>query len=324
MVNLVSVPLRQSDPMLRDIALPHRATFYPAGFPLDLATNSPDVIAAADESWRYWQREYDVAPLRFRVVVEEDGNLAAPPAVRMDEHLVHYVSDTRNFAAADVRALFAGIHVSPKTAADHPWLRWFFVEAMAYVLLSQRYVAAVHAGCVARHGDGLLLCGPSGAGKSTLAFACARAGWTYVSDDCTWLLARSKNRVAIGRPHQLRFRDDVAQHFPELAGYVARTRPNGKLSIEVLTAEFPDVAGAQRCRIAGLIFLDRQSGGAPRVEVIDSKAAVQELIADVPSYGPEVNTMHEETIGELARVPAWRMHYQTLDEALELLSGIQE
>jgi hypothetical protein len=42
----------------------------------------------------------------------------------------------------------------------------------------------------------------------------------------------------------------------------------------------------------------------------------------LPTYGPEVNAMHEKTIGALAGVPSWRMHYRTLDEALQLLSGI--
>jgi hypothetical protein len=322
MVNLVSVPPKRLDPLMRDIELAHTGTFYPAGFPLNLATNSRDVMEAADESWRYWELEYDVEPLRFRVVVEGDGNLAQQPTFRIHEHLVQVVSDRDNFATADLRGLFAGIHVSAKTAADHPWLRWFFVESMAYMLLAQRYLVSLHAGCVARNGKGLLLCGPSGAGKSTLSFACARAGWTYVADDCTWLLAGSSDCVAVGRPHHIRFRDDVAQHFPELGSQIARTRPNGKLSIEVLTTSFPEIAKARRVPVGGLVFVDRMTGGPARLEPVAPSDAVEALLADLPTYGPEVNAMHEKTIGALAGVPSWRMHYRTLDEALQLLSGI--
>jgi hypothetical protein len=323
MVNLVSVPLRKLDPMLRDVELPHTGTFYPAGFPLELATNSRDVIEAANESWRYWHREYDTDPLRFRVVVEDQGELAGPPTFRIHQHLVQVVSDAHNFGIADFREMFAGIHVSRKTAADHPWLRWFFVESMAYMTLTQRYLVATHAACIARNGVGLLLVGQSGAGKSTLSFAAARAGWTYVADDCTWLLARSTDRIAIGRPHHIRFRDDAPRHFPELEGYIARARPNGKLSIELLTSQFPQIVGAQRCPIGGMVFLDRGAGPRPaQVERIDSSLAVEELISDIPNYGDEVNAMHEETVRALAAVPAWRMHYTTLAEALGLLSGI--
>jgi hypothetical protein len=308
--------------MLRDVELAHTGTFYPAGFPLLLAANSQDVLEAAGESWRYWEHEYQVDPLRMRVVVGDEGGLAQPPTFRIDEHLVHVVSDAHNFAIADLRDLFAGIHISARTASDHPWLRWFFVESMAYLLLAQRYLVALHAACVARDGKGLLLVGESGAGKSTLSFACARAGWTYVADDCTWLVADSNDRIAIGRPHQIRFRDDVASHFPELAGDAARARPNGKLSIEVLTDRFPQITCARRVTVDGLVFVDRTSGGQARLERIDSKAAVEAVIADLPTYGSEVNAMHERTIGALAVVPAWRMHYQTLEEALQLLSGI--
>jgi hypothetical protein len=324
MSNLVSVAKR-IDPWMHEVELPYTATLYPAGFPLYLMTNSRDVMEAAHESWRYWQHEYDVEPLRFRVVVETEGEFAGPPVFRIYEHLVQVVSDRHNFANADMNTLVASIHVSAKTAADHSWLRWFFVESMAYMLLVQRYLVAIHAGCVARGGKGLLLCGKSGAGKSTLSFACARAGWTYVADDCTWLLADSRDRIAIGKPHQIRFREDVAEHFPELGGAVAQTRPNGKISIEVLMSCFPGIATSQRCEIGAVVFVDRSGGGRARLERVEPSEAIYMLLADLPTYGEEVNAIHERTIGGLMMaVPAWRMHYRTLDEALDLLSGISK
>ena len=313
---------KRFDPLLRDIELPCQAMFYPAGFPLHLSTNSHHVLEAANESWRYWEREFDVEPITFRVVIGPEGDLAGEPVFRMQEHLLHVVSDAHNFGAADTRALFAALHLSEKTAADHGWLRWFYLEAMAYFLLSQRYVAAVHAACVARDGAGLMLCGKSSSGKSTLAFACARAGWTYVADDCIWLLPESTDRIAIGKPHQVRFRHDAPLLFPELAGYVARTRPNGKLSIEVPTSLFPGMATAKRAPIAGLVFLDRENAGAPHAEPMASQDAVDLLLRDMPSYGPEVNAMHERTLGALRDVPAWRMRYRTVEEGVGLLAGI--
>jgi hypothetical protein len=193
---------------------------------------------------------------------------------------------------------------------------------MAYLLLSQRYVVALHTGCVVREGKGLLLCGRSGAGKSTLSFACARAGWTYAADDCTWLLADSTERIAIGKPYHVRLRDDAWQHFPELEGYAARTRPNGKLSIEALTGWFPEIETAERCVIGGVVFLDRKSGGEPRLEPMPAEEAIDCLMEDLPSYGEDVNAMHERTVRRLTGVPAWRMHYGTLGDALALLSEV--
>ena len=320
---LVSVGSKRFDPMLRDLDLPLAGTFYPAGFPLLVETNSRHVLEAACESWSQSAKEFDTEPLRFRVVIQPEGELATQPKFRQQGHLLSVVSDAHNFATADMRALFASFHLSERTAADHPWLRWFYVESMAYMLLAQRHLAPVHAACVARDGAGLLLYGKSGAGKSTLSFACARAGWTYVADDCTWLLAGADDRMAIGRPHQVRFRHDAPRFFPELEGHMARTRPNGKLSIEVPTSLFPDVRSAKRCPIAGLVFLDRQSGGAARAESMTSSAAVEALLDDMPSYGEEVNAIHERAVRALLGVPAWRLHYQSLEDGIRLVSEIR-
>jgi hypothetical protein len=310
------------DPLGCDIDLPLTALFYPVGFPLRIATNSAHVMEAAAESWAPFARQFDPRPMRFRVVVEPEGEVACEPAFRKQGQLLSFVSDARNFAAGDCRTLTATFHLSQKTAEDHAIMRWFYLEAMAYMLLTQRYVVSLHAGCIARGGAGILICGKSGAGKSTLSFACARAGFTYLADDCTWLLAGRSDRIAVGKPHQVRFRDDVARHFPELDGYLATHRPNGKLSIEVPTSLFPWLQSARRCEIRALVFVDRESGGTPRLESMPSGETTDRLLADLPSYGPQVNAVHEATVRSLAELPAWRLHYRELDEAIALLRGL--
>jgi hypothetical protein len=314
--------MQRPDPLLRDVPLPLEAVFHPAGFPLRLATNSRDVIDAAAESWNMWQPEFAVEPIVMRVMVEREGDLAPAPRFRMQGHLVQAVSDAHNFAAVDTRAPFASIHVSQKTAADHTWLRWFFIESIAYLLLSQRYLTAVHAACIARNGTGIILCGMSNSGKSTLAFACARAGFTYLADDCTWLLNGSKVRIALGRPHMIRFREDAANHFPELEGWIARARPNGKISIEVPTSAFPHIATAARSPIGRIVFLARDSGRPAALEPVPRAETLGLLLRDMPSYADEVNATHEHTVETLTEVPAFRLHYRSLDEAVTLLSGI--
>lgn len=307
------------DPLLCDFDLSLAGEFYPAGFPLHIATNSRQVLEAAAESWAPVRQEFATPPMEFRVVVEPAGEVAAEPTFRKQGRLLSFVSDAHNFAAGDSRTLSASFHLSEATAADRAGMRWFYLECMAYMLLTQRYVVALHAGCVARDGAGILICGKSGAGKSTLSFACARAGLTFVSDDCTWLPTAFEDRVAIGKPHQARFRNGVARHFPELEGYPARAHPNGKLSIEVPTSLFPAVHTASRCPVRTLVFLDRASDGPARVEGMSSADTVESLLADLPSYGAEVNAAHEKTIRSLAELPAWQLRYRTLDDAIRLL-----
>jgi hypothetical protein len=52
------------DSLLANFELPRRARFYPLGFPLELETNSEDVIQAAAEGWGRFAPQFDEAPVR--------------------------------------------------------------------------------------------------------------------------------------------------------------------------------------------------------------------------------------------------------------------
>lgn len=307
------------DQLLCNVDLPLRREYHPVGFRLHLATNARDVADAADECWRDYGPEFACEPMEFRVVVEAGGGLASQPCFRMQRQLLSIVSDAHNFAAVDLSSQLACIHVSKDTAADHTVLRWFFLESIAYTLLAQRYVAPLHAASIARGGTGILLCGASGAGKSTLSFAAACAGWTFLSDDCTWLLASGSDGTAVGKPHQVRFRDDAPGLFPRLANYASRERPNGKISIEVPIRAFPEIRTALRCQVGGLAWLDRRRGARPAIEQVEPAEVTRQLLNSC-SYGEKVDAMHERATRRLLDLPSCRLHYESLDDGLQLLS----
>ncbi len=307
------------DPLLCHVDLPLRRAYHPIGFQLHLATNAPDVIDAADECWRDYGPEFACEPMELRVVVEAEGGPAGQPSFRLQRNLLSIVSDANNFAAVDLSTQLACIYVSKPTAADHSLFRWFFLESITYVLMAQRYVAPLHAASIARHETGILLCGESGAGKSTLAFAAACAGWTFLADDCTWLLVGDVQATAVGKPHQVRFREDAPGVFPRLAGYVARERPNGKIGIEVPTRAFPEIHTALRCRIGGLAWLDRRRGARAAMEPVEPAAVARQLL-NSGSHGEEVDAMHESAACRLLDLPACRLQYESLEDGLRLLS----
>ena len=136
------------------------------------------------------------------------------------------------------------------------------------------------------------------------------------------MLAGDPELTAIGKPHVVRFRQDVGRHFPELASYFASAHPNGKMSIEVPTNLFPEVRTVARCRVRFLAFLDRGGEGPARIERMAPEEAAASLLAEMPSYGAEVNAMHEKTIADLTLLPAWRVHFHGLDDAVRLLMEI--
>ena len=309
---------RRQDPLAIDAELSLRGTFHPVGFRLEIATNSPHVLEAAAESWSSAAAQvYPADAMQFRVVVQEDGALCGQTSHRAQGRLYSVVSDRDNFASLDLEALRASIFVSRRTAEDHARLRWFFLESLAYMLLAQRHVVPVHAGCVARSGRGLLLCGPTRAGKSTMAYACARAGWNYVSDDAVFLLPGDRGRTVIGRHAHVRFRPDAPLLFPELERFVSRVRPNGKVSIEIPLAELPEIHGAASAEAAYAVVLDR--GSAVGLDRLPAGELIATLLRDMPSYGPEVNARHESAVAHLAGVEAFRLRYRTIEEALEIL-----
>jgi len=315
------VARRRPDPLGVQLDLPLTGTYYPLGFRLEIATNSRDVIEAAGEAWAGREREFDSEPLVMRVVVQPEGDLSQPAAHWKQGHLYSVVCDPWNFAQVDLRSEFAAIHVSQKTAAEHSWLRWYFVEALAYLMLAQRRVVMVHAGCIARNGAGVLLCGASESGKSTLSYACARAGWTWVADDCTCLLPDSPERLALGRSLDARFRIDAPALFPELEQFAVRERPTGKIGIEVRMSALPGIRTDERARIGALAFLERGPGPARAVR-ISGEEAVDRLLADMPSYGDEVDGIHERTVRRLADGPAYRVRYESVQDGVELISGL--
>ncbi|MGA2144476.1 MAG: hypothetical protein ABSH49_05900 [Bryobacteraceae bacterium] len=311
--------IARPDPLLCHLELPLRRTYYPVGFRLHLATNSREVVNAADACWGEYPPEFAFEPLQMRVVVEANGGPACQPTFRLQGHLMSAVSDAHNFAVVDFHSLLACIYVSKETAADRSLMRWCFLESTAGTLLAQRYVAPLHAATVARNGTGVLLCGASGAGKSTLSFAAASQGWTFVSDDCTWLLISGSDAIAIGRPHHARFRDDAPSLFPRLARYNAHERPNGKITIEVPMRAFPEIRTALRSKIGGLAWLDRRRGRPPAIKPVAPAEVVRELLNSA-SYGSQVDAMHENATKRLLDLPACRLQYESLDDGLRLFA----
>jgi hypothetical protein len=310
-----------SDPLRREIDLPFRRAYYPFGFRLDLASNSREVLDAAEENWGMYEAMYpDDPPLTVRVLVQPGSELSPQPVHRVQGHMYSVVASRENYALVDFDALFAYAWVTERTVSDHAWFRWFYLDSIAGSTLAQRHAVPMHAACVERNGVGVLLWGPSGMGKSTLAYACARAGWTFVADDATILPQNRPDCVVTGKPHQARFRQDAPLLFPELEGYATRARPTGKLSIEAPMAALSGIRTAVQCEVKLMVFLDR--GKSAGLEKIGAESALEQMMLHSTSYGEETQARHEKALRRLLRVPSYRLRYERLPEAIEALEGL--
>ena len=308
------------DPLAEHVPLPLQKTFYAFGFPVEIATNSPEVLEAARESWGFFRPEFERAPIRIRVLVHNDGREPAPePVFRAQSGQMLIVSDRYNFGCCNLRSRFGWCHIATNMLADRGWFRWFFLEVMVYTLLNQDDVISIHAACVARGGRGVLLCGESGAGKSMLAFACAKAGWTYLADDATILIQGSRERVALGKPFQFRFRPEAVELFPEIEGHAACIKPNGKPTVEVAISAVPRIATAMRCGIERIVFLDRRRGGCVGARPIAPEEALERLLGELPVFSEEVHRRYRETVATLITAPAYELEYESFTDAIPLL-----
>lgn len=316
--------IQEPDPLRCNVELPFRAAFYPLGFAIEIITNAREVLDAANESWGHFRRNHIRPVLEVRVIITGKGSDDCPPAptVRAQHNLVSIVADADNQAICDLKAGFASAWISSSVLQYGSYLRYHFIEAMVLLLLSTSYVTPIHAACVSRHGCGMLLCGVSGAGKSSLAYACARAGWTFTSDDSSYFVTDADHPRIIGNPGKIRFRPTARDLFPELEGYDLTPRAEGKPSIEVSTAELPGITAVDEAQIRYIIFLDRKPSSIAELVPFSRASAKRRFWQDLYPV-EEIREIQAKAIQPLLAAEIFELRYRDLSHAvnrLELLA----
>jgi hypothetical protein len=315
---------RPQDPLLWDYDLSLRGTYYPLGFPLDIQTNSPDVLRAAEESWGRFQKSFSTPPVQIRLGVLPGSSSVCPPepVCRGQRNLITQVADAENYLVSDIREGFSFGWVTEAVARNHAYLRYHFIEGAPLMLLECLYLTPVHAACISLHGRGVLLCGDGGAGKSSLSYACARNGWTFLSDDSAMLMRKNSGRRVIGNPYQIRFRDSATELFPELRTAKVSQRLSGELSIELATASVPGIATTSECHVDYLVFLNRYHPEPEGLFRFPKETALSWL-NQVVCYGDRhLRDKHKAVLEQLAAGEIFEMRYTKMATALRLLEGL--
>lgn len=315
----------QYDSVLSNALLPLRARYYPLGFPVELSTNSSAVLAAAQQSWGLFQPRFSCPPLTLRLGVTENTadspDLPPAPVCRMQNNLLANVADAYNFVVCDLHAGFSFGWVTQQTAESTLYLRYHILEAAVLAMVTALRAAPLHAACVAPFGHGMLLCGDSGAGKSSLAFAGARAGWTFISDDASYLPFDQENRMVVGNCHRIRLRDSGVQLFPELEGRPVTPRATGKPSIQISTGDMPELLKSDSAAIEAIIFLNRRDVETPELVPFSREAALswfdQFLYSTIATHQTQKAVVHR-----LLDVEIFELRYTDLDWAVERIETL--
>jgi len=311
---------RPQDALLCDMELPHREAFYPLGYPVEIMTNDTAVLEAAQESFGHALSSRNSGALQIRIGVSLEGGAACPPepARREYNHLYSLVADVNNQALLDLRSLANFTWVTRAAVNNRLYLRYNFLEKAVYLLLGSSVVTDLHAACISKNGKGILIVGDSGAGKSTLAYACARSGWTYTSDDTSYLINDSSVPRVIGHSHRVRFRPSAKALFPELQCFGLTPRMEGKPSIDVSTSELPVAKTATEATVNRVVCLNRFPSASGRIIPLPNGTATQRAIRELYSAG-EIRAKHESILQILSDIPTYELQYSDLSQGIDAM-----
>jgi energy-coupling factor transporter ATP-binding protein EcfA2 len=312
---------RPQDALLCDMDLPLRRTFYPLGFAVEILTNDPDVLEAANESFGHRSLAHESILLQIRIGISEGGGPECPPEpVRREyNHLYSILANAQNHAVLDLKTCISFVWLNKSALRSRLYFRYNFLEKVVYLLLGASVVTDIHAACVIRNGKGILLCGDSGAGKSTLAYACARSGWTYTSDDTSYLINTCSFARVIGHSHRVRFRPTAKTLFPELISHQVTPRMEGKPSIEISVSELPPLLTAHEASVHAIVYLQRHPSAKGTLVRLPDGTATERTRAELYSAG-EIRAKHEQALEAFSDIPTYELHYCTLDQAIDQLN----
>jgi len=316
-------PGTPQEALLCDMDLPLRGIFYPLGYAVEILTNRSAVLKAANQSFGHACSSRTGKPLQVRVGVSDREGLQCPPEPTRREynHLYSLVANADNQALLDLKTCTSFIWMTQAAVDYKLYFRHNFLDKAVYLLLGASVVTDLHAACVSKNRKGILLCGDSGAGKSTLAYACARSGWTYVSDDTSYLINDSEAPRVIGHSHRARFRPSARALFPELEDCELTPRLEGKPSIEVPTSKLPVLRTATESTVHFIVYLNRYPSAAGRLTLLPNGTATQRARLELYSAG-EVRAKHEKILGVLSDIPTYELQYWDLDQGIRALERL--
>jgi len=187
------------------------------------------------------------------------------------EDVKFYYGDGRSFVTFGDASL---VRIYPDQAMargfvspDHLTSPWTLSHRIFYVPVLEiiRALGAcyIHAGCVCRGNECILLCGGSGHGKSTLTYALSRSRYSYLSDDAVFVQAGPRSGLEIfAFPEKIKLDRNSRSHFPEFRK-LARTR--GKMEIPLMQTGIRNVAVGGRPLALLFIYLThgKESGLVP-------------------------------------------------------------
>ncbi len=285
-----------------------RELLYPLGYRVAVETDDSRVESVIEKWWGGWPQLVAGEPLK--VTIQRGKVKQVAPKLKFQSSAAGFRLDGDASASFDE----ASFRLHIQTA--HP-LSEHFLSTALLAALDFSIFTPLHAACAVKDGVGVVLCGDSGAGKSTLAYACARQGWTLVSDDSLHALPGHCTTVA-SFSSTIHLREPVRGLFPELRSEQMGVAPNGKQAITIL----PPQRGFQTARTASVgraIFLSRRPG-PPRLTPYNLEAAAQYFFKYL--WQPDLAS-HQRRVREMvSSTGALLLEFEHIEQAVDALEHL--
>ena len=175
------------------------------------------------------------------------------------------------------------------------------------IWLRDRGVQFVHAGLVARDGQGVLFVGAGGSGKTTSSIACLCGGLGYLGDDFIGLEAGTNGAfIGHGLYATCLVEPDHLQRFPDLKAHAtAAHHASEDKSVIYLSRRFPD-RFLNAVKVRGIVLPRVVGSGATRYRAATRKEALLSLAPSSIMLLPGANKHAMTLLGDLVEaLPAF-------------------
>jgi hypothetical protein len=226
--------------------------------------------------------------------------------------------------------------VVPRDMLGFPYhIRYEMLEFAVYVLASRvQGLVPLHAACVGRGGEGILLLGRSGSGKTTVSLHCLLDGLEFLAEDSVLVAPSGLRATGIAnflhvRRDSLRFLDSGSRAALVAQSSAIRRRSGvEKLEIDLRRPQYR-LASAP-LRIRALVFVSPKPAGArallapvPKSRLIERLAASQRYAAHQPGWTAFARQVNRLPAFELRRGHHPRQAVEALKELLPSARNIR-
>jgi hypothetical protein len=233
------------------------------------------------------QRRAPRLRVRLALLPEKRGRGVPPVATRAAPGLLLGAGAGSAVMAVAPREHSALLAVPAHLLGSAYHLRYELLEFAVYLLAARvQGFVPLHAGCVARGGQGILLVGPSGAGKSTLTLHCLSAGMDFLAEDSVLVEPRSMRATGLSsflhlRADSLRFLDSRAARTLRASPVIRRRSGVSKYEVDLRREPYRLVAAPPRI-VATVLLVSAPPAARCRLRPLGTRALAAAMRREQP------------------------------------------